>query len=321
MTDTSSGHVRRTFPPPKSISAEAQAALADFVHTPVAYPDLHDRNAWRAFIRQHNELYRSVFATRYKDAPPVSRDRIAGVPVARVAGSTPSGPDDGRIYLDIHGGGLIYFGGEYMDWIVQMTASSVQMPLVSVDYRMPPDHPFPAGLDDCVAVYRALVEERGADKIVVGGSSAGGNLALALMLRAKEEGLPLPAGLVLLSPEIDLTESGDSFQVLAGLDRLSSLAIVNQLYAAGMPLDHPHVSPLFGDFSGGFPPTFIQSGTRDLLLSNAVRLHRALRAVDADAELHIWEALPHGKFFDAPEDREIDREVRKFIQRCWRNRA
>lgn len=170
MADSLPVGEKRYFPPPASISPEARAALADFVHEPVVYPDLHDRAAWRSFIRQYNEIYRGIFEQRIKGHPPVKRDSIANVPVARVAYPTKPRTGDGRIYLDIHGGGLIYFGGHYMDWIVQMTAASVQMNLVSVDYRMPPDHPYPAGLDDCVAVYRALVEEHGADKIIVGGA-------------------------------------------------------------------------------------------------------------------------------------------------------
>jgi epsilon-lactone hydrolase len=305
------------FPPPSSISPQAQAALLSVRTVETTYPALHDRAAWLEAIRNYNQLYSSLFEERVKDLPPVKREVVAGTSVIRIDYDSQSSENRDRVFLDIHGGGLIYFGGQYMDWLARMSAASVKMNVISVDYRMPPEHPFPAGLDDCLSVYRTLVNERGAENIIVGGSSAGGNLALALMLRLKEEGLPLPAGLVLLSPEIDLTESGDSFQVLAGLDRITSMAVVNKLYAAGVPLDHPHVSPLFGDFSGGFPKTFIQAGTRDLLLSNAVRLHRALRRVNADAELHLWEAMPHGKFFDAPEDDEVDEEVRKFIKGCW----
>src|SRR3546814_2342198 len=109
------------------------------------------------------------------------------------------------------------------DWSSDVCSSDlmalrVGMPVVSVDYRMPPDHPFPAGLDDCVAVYRALLTEYGADAIVIGGSSAGGNLAAATILKARDEGLSLPAGAVLLSPEVDLTEGGDSFSTNLGID-------------------------------------------------------------------------------------------------------
>jgi acetyl esterase/lipase len=139
------------------------------------------------------------------------------------------------------------------------------------------------------------------------------------MARAKDEGLPMPAGLVLLTPEVDLTESGDSFTTNLGLDNIlgSRLMPANLLYAAGHDLSHPYLSPLFADVSG-FPPTFIQAGTRDLFLSNAVRMHRTLRAAGVDAELHVFEAMPHGGFGGAPEDIEMRQEIRRFLDRVRR---
>jgi acetyl esterase/lipase len=184
---------------------------------------------------------------------------------------------------------------------------------------MPPDHPYPAGLDDCIAFYRALLREHDPAEIVVGGASAGGNLAAALILKARDEGLPLPAGAVLITPEVDLTESGDSFQTNIGIDRTlrQSLMPANLLYADGRDLTDPCISPLFGDFTKGFPPTILTAGTRDLFLSNAVRMHRALRSAGIPAELHVVEALSHGFFGGAPEDRAIDREVRAFCDARW----
>ena len=137
------------------------------------------------------------------------------------------------------------------------------------------------------------------------------------MLRARDEGLAMPAGLVLLSPEVDLTESGDSFQTLLGVDTLlrRSLSDTINLYAAGHDLTDPYLSPIFGDLRG-FPPTFLQAGTRDLFLSNAVRMHRRLRAAEVRAELHVFEAMPHGGFNLAnptPEDLELAVEVRRFL--------
>ena len=156
----------------------------------------------------------------------------------------------------------------------------------------------------CIA---ASLRDHSPDTIIVGGSSAGGNLAAALIVRARDEGLPLPRAAVLLSPELDLTESGDSFQANMGVDSVlvRSLMPANRLYAGGHDLAHPYVSPLFADFTKGFPPTFVQAGTRDLFLSNAVRMHRKLLAAGVAAELHVFEAMPHGGFFGAPEDAEL----------------
>jgi acetyl esterase/lipase len=190
---------------------------------------------------------------------------------------------------------------------------------VAVDYRMPPDHPYPAPLDDCVAIYRALLRGHRPEEIIVGGGSAGGNLAAALILRARDEGLPLPAAAVLVTPELDLTESGDTFRTNMGVDNVltRSLMPANLLYAAGHDLSHPYLSPLFGDFTKGFPPTVVSAGTRDLFLSNAVRMHRALRAAGVESELHVVEAAPHGGFFGAPEDAELERDLRRFVDAHW----
>jgi acetyl esterase/lipase len=201
-----------------------------------------------------------------------------------------------------------------------IAAQRMQAQTWAVDYRMPPDHLYPVPLEDCVAVYRAMVAEHGPENIVVGGESAGGNLAPALVLRARDEGLPLPAGLVLISPELDLTESGDSFQANLGVDSVlpGSLMDVNLLYAGGHDLADPYLSPLYGDFAKGWCPTILTAGTRDLFLSNAVRMHRALRRAGIEAYLHVKEAAPHSGFFGfAPEDAEIDDEIRAFARTRW----
>ena len=224
------------------------------------------------------------------------------------------------IYLDIHGGALIAGAGEACRLMGSAGAMTTGMIHWAVDYRMPPLHPYPTSLDDCLAVYRALLDERPPEDVFVGGGSAGGNLAAALMVRAKEEGLPPPAGLVLLSPEVDLTESGDTFTTNLGIDHVLGLLMqTNLLYANGHDLADPHLSPLFADVTG-FPPTFLQAGTRDLFLSNTVRMHRKLRGAGVDAELHVWEAMPHGGFGGAPEDIEVRVELRRFLDRLRRDR-
>jgi acetyl esterase/lipase len=227
----------------------------------------------------------------------------------------PDGAESG-IYLDIHGGGLVIGGGELCARMSLPGALRRNMITWSADYRMPPRHPYPASLDDCMTVYRRVLEERDPADVIVGGSSAGGNLAAALLLRAGDEGLPMPAAVVLMTPEVDLTESGDTFTTNLGIDNVLGLLMqTNLLYANGEDLAHPYLSPLFGDVSG-FPPTFLQTGTRDLFLSNTVRFHRKLRAAEVEAELHVWEAMPHGGFGGrSPEDADMAAEVGRFIQR------
>jgi acetyl esterase/lipase len=225
-----------------------------------------------------------------------------------------SDPESRSVILDLHGGGLIMCGGELCLMMGISFAYRVRQRVWSVDYRMPPDHPYPAALEDCMSAYRALLRERSPSEVIVSGGSAGGNLAAALMLRARDEGLPLPAGLILGTPEIDLTESGDSFRTNEGIDPgLHSLMPVNLLYADGEDLRHPYLSPLFGDLSG-FPPTILTTGTRDLYLSNTVRMHRKLRAANVSAELHVTEAGPHTGFPGSVEGEAIDEEVRRFVR-------
>ena len=124
----------------------------------------------------------------------------------------------------------------------------------------------------------------------------------------------MPSCLVLLSPEADLTESGDSFETNLGVDTILTSRLTDSiaLYAGDHDLTEPLLSPLFGDLSD-FPPTFLQTGTRDLFLSNTVRMHRALRRAGIAAELHVFEAMPHGGFHGAPEDQELAREMRRFM--------
>jgi acetyl esterase/lipase len=157
----------------------------------------------------------------------------------------------------------------------------------------------------------------------VGGGSAGGNLAAALILRARDQGLPLPAAAILLTPAVDFTHSGDTFETNFGVDTvITTRGGGSEIYARGHDVTDPYLSPIFGDYSKGFPPTLLASGTRDLLLSNTVRLHRKLRAAGVIADLHVLEAAPHGFFLGGtPEDDDLHNEIRQFIDAHCPNQA
>lgn len=308
----------REIAPPTALSAGAKAYLIP-QPTPGAYPPLKEKDAWRAYVAAADEGVLPFLQQMSAQVSAHVVERDTGG--ARVFDITPAGmeADNRGVILEMHGGGLILCGGELCRIMGVGLAARLQQRVWAVDYRMPPDHPYPAGLDDCVAAYRALLRERSPQEILISGGSAGGNLAAALVLRARDSGLPLPAAVLLNTPEVDLTESGDSFQTNLGIDPgLRSLMPVNLLYAAGHDLSHPYLSPLFGDFTRGFPPTLLTTGTRDLYLSNTVRMHRALRAADVPAELHVLEAGPHTGFPGAPEADEIGQEVRRFVGDVWR---
>ena len=309
----------RDIPPPATISDKARVALSDGALGPApGWPPADDLAAWRDAIAQSGAMWEEAAAAVLAASPCTVDTRTVGGVTCHVA--KPPGAA-GPLYLFIHGGAFVFGAGAYARAQAALQADRLGLTTVSVDYRTPPDHPFPAAPQDCLAVYRAVIQTHDPASIVIGGSSAGGNLAAALVLMIREQGLPAPAGLVLLTPEVDLTEAGDSFRTNALLDVTlkGSLENCNALYAAGHDLTDPLLSPLYGDLAG-FPPTLIQTGTRDILLSNSVLMHRKLRKAGVEAELHVWEAMPHGGFGpfgsgDAPENAEIDDEVRRFIAR------
>ena len=240
--------------------------------------------------------------------------------------TTPDGvpPDDRRVDLDFHGGGFIQDGGAIACSRTVDTAKNLGVRVWSVDYRMPPDHPFPTGVEDGVTAYRRLLGERRSEEIILGGASAGANLAATTILKARDDGLPLPAACVMISPCSDLTQSGDTWNTNEGVDTVlrGSYTPCLPLYAGGHDPRNPYISPVYADLTEGFPPTILSSGTRDKLLSDTVRFHRALRAAGIETELHVFEAFGHAGFLGmAPEDAERDRENHRFVHEHWARAA
>jgi acetyl esterase/lipase len=324
MTDAAEGTTiaARTLPLPRSISPEAQAVLRRLigedgvpVNSKYALPDPADTDAWLALKAATAAHYAAMAETIRASLRSELETVTIGDTTVHVA--TPAvGTVENAALIDLHGGAFVFGGGEACAIGARMQADQHGILCYGIDYRMPPEHPYPAALDDCLATYRHALARHIPSKIIIMGRSAGGNLAAAMLLRARDEGLPMPAALILLSPEADLTESGDSFEVNQMVDLVlpGSLIEANRLYAAQADLRHPYLSPLFGNLEG-FPPTFLQTGTRDLFLSNTVRMHRALRSAGVAAQLHVFEAMPHGGFMgQAPEDRELLEEIRRFIR-------
>jgi epsilon-lactone hydrolase len=312
----------REIPPPTTISEAARAALAAGAATPpVARPAPDDLAGWRRAVKESEAMWAPIAESMLSQARCKVDSRTIGQ--ATVYLCTPDAlepPWRDRAYLYIHGGAFVFGGGRFAAAFGAAEADRLGLTTLSVDYRMPPEHPFPAAPEDCLAVYRELLRSYDPRRIAIGGSSAGGNLAAAVTLMIRDHGLALPGGLVLLTPEVDLTEAGDTFRTneLIDVTLKRGLPECNALYAAGHDLEDPYLSPLYADFTRGYPATLIQSGTRDLFLSNSVRMHRQLRRAGVAAELHVWEAMPHGGFGfgTVPENAEIGTEVRLFIDRC-----
>ena len=247
---------------------------------------------------------------------------VAGVKAFLVTPRTIPDKNRDRLVVALHGGGYVFFPGEAGAGEGVMMAGFGGFRVLAVDYRMPPDFPFPAALDDAVAVWKEVVKTTKPANVALIGSSAGGGLVLATVLRLKDEGLPLPGALAAGTPWSDLGKTGDSYFANAWADNVlvaygGVLEGMSQLYAGGRSLKTPWLSPIYGDFSG-FPPTILTTGTRDLFLSNTVRAHRALKRAGAVADLEVYEGESHAQFLagpSVPESREAFADIAAFFDR------
>jgi acetyl esterase/lipase len=225
-----------------------------------------------------------------------------------------------RVFLHFHGGGYVLNPGDAGTREATYMAAFGHAKVISVDYRLAPENPYPAALDDGMAVYRELISTNRPERIGVFGTSAGGALTLALVLRAKAEGLPLPGAIAPGSPQSDMTKTGDSYMTLEFIDNFQVsydgwLKDALAVYTNGHDMTDPLLSPVYGDLSG-FPPAILTSGTRDLFLSNTVRVHRKMREAGVIAELQVFEGLSHNEYAmvpNAPETKEAFVEIARFF--------
>jgi monoterpene epsilon-lactone hydrolase len=226
-----------------------------------------------------------------------------------------------RVLFYLHGGGYISGSAKSARPITATLARNFGVRAFSLDYRCAPEHRFPAGLDDAVAGYRWLLSNGiEPQNICVAGDSAGGGMTLALALRLRDAGEPLPASLVCLSPWTDMTGSGDSIIANSQRDPMFVAEDI-QRYAAVYLGDHspndPLASPLFADLRG-LPPILIQVGRNEVLLDDAVELHERVAAVGGRSELNIYAHVPHGWHYGSPfvpETRRALREIADFVQK------
>jgi len=226
----------------------------------------------------------------------VTESKLGGRPVLEVRSSEHESGARGLI-LYIHGGGFISGSPCTALGLTAELVARTGFAAVSVDYRLAPEVPFPGGLEDCMAVYRAaLVAGASADEIVLVGDSAGGNLALSLGLMAKGEDLPLPAAIVAFSPSADMTRSGASMARREDRDPFftrGSLRQTTSMYLGGADPALPLASPaVTGDFSG-MPPLLLQVGTDEVLLDDAVRIAERARDAEVDVILDVVAGVPH----------------------------
>ena len=311
----------RTIPPPLGVSEVLRGMIASRPPAP-AIPPPTTREAWlevqrnwdaanaataRTFARKHDATYEPI--------------EVGGVPCFLVTPATIRERFEDRWLVHLHGGAFVLNGGEGCVTEAIWVASACQARVLSVDYRRPPVHPFPAAIDDAVAVWKAVIERQDAGATALFGSSAGGNLTLATTLELQRLGLPLPGALFAGTPVTDMEKIGDTWSTLVGLDPLGKydgfIRACLEAYVPSGDFSNPLVSPIRGDLAR-FPPTILISGTRDLLLSDTVRMHRAMRAAGVNAQLHVYEGQSHGDYLagdlvDAPESADAQEELFRFF--------
>jgi len=255
----------------------------------------------------------------FKPAPDVTRTPVNadGVPAEWI--STPNASSEATVYY-LHGGGYAIGSINTHAELVSRISRASGARALSVDYRLAPENPFPAGLDDAVTGYRWLLKQ-GVDPktVVIAGDSAGGGLSLATLLALRDAGDPLPAAAVLLSPWTDLTGGGESRVTRRDADPMINPdleAVGAKSYAGANELTNPLISPLLGDFAG-LPPMLIQVGDAEVLLSDSTRLAERAAAAGVDAEIEVFDEMIHVfQFFGAmlPEAQPAVDKIGAFVK-------
>ena len=203
--------------------------------------------------------------------------------------------DTRRLIIYYHGGGFLFGSSRSHRVITSHLAMASGSSVLSVDYRLAPEYPAPTAHDDCFDVYRwALAQGFEASAIALAGDSAGGNLSLSTALRARDEGLPLPGCIVMMSPALDLAGDGESHTTLQHAPLLTKelIDLFNGAYVQGGDLRSPSVTPLYSDLSG-MPPTLIHVGSNELLVDDSVTVAKRLEQAACPVELKVWQDMVH----------------------------
>lgn len=313
----------RSIPVPSDVSSELKKAIEADITMPWTSKPANSEE-WKQLVEKfaaaNEDTISGLLKTLEIKCEPSS---IGGVPVFIL--EPPVIPEGNRekVLIFFHGGGYVFNPGKSGLGEGIYMAAIAKFRVIPVDYRMAPDFPYPAALEDAMKVYKEVLTSYPAKNIGVFGSSTGGAMTLALCLLAKQEKLPMPGAIAPGTPWSDLSKTGDTYftndhvdNVLVSYDGL--LDSMAKLYANGHDLKEPLLSPVYGDMKG-FPPALLVTGTRDLFLSNTVRAHRKLREADVPADLLVIEGLSHWQYIllppDAPETLYYFNEAAKFFKK------
>lgn len=303
----------RRFAAPPTVSPEMAAAVNAKAGA-LWYGEPKSAEEWDAIQKGFEEAGgKRAVALAGKLGVTITEEKIAGVTVRVLTPKTIDEDKKDKVIYYIHGGGYIFGGGVAGTTEGTLMAALNHYKVVAVDYRLAPQHPYPAAIDDAFAVYKELVKEYGARNIAVLGTSTGGAMTLILALQCIEGGVPVPAALISGTPWSDIDKIGDSYATNDGVDNV--LGTYDHLvkasayaYAGGEDFKEPLVSPVYAkdEELAKFPPTLLVSGTRDLFLSNTARMHKRLLMNGAQAELIVYEALSHAQYYLVPDAPETD---------------
>jgi len=268
-------------------------------------------------VRKNFESFTRIFP---REASDTKTDWINAGGVAALRVTRPESRDQHHVFY-LHGGGYIAGSvSHYRDFLWRI-ATATRSHVLGVDYRLAPEHPFPAAVDDAITAYRwLLADDTDPRHIVMMGDSAGGGLVLAAMLRLRDEGIALPAAAVMLSPWTDLAMSGESFKFNAHSDPMLNAELVRyaaESYLAGADPRNPYASPLYGDPTG-LPRSLIQVGSDEIQLDDSVRMADKMRAAGCRVDLQIWPRMPHvWQLFASylPESKRAIEQIGAFVQR------
>ena len=311
----------KVIPVPTDVDPAAEALVAAPYRVPAWDANPATADDWRALIKKLADATTPGLAkAREMLGVTMEPTIIGGVKGFIFTPKTMPDAHRNQLIINVHGGGYVYGPGESGTAEAMLMSAYGGYKVIEFDYRMPPDAPYPAAMDDAMAVWKAALAMDDPSRMAIVGTSTGGGMTLAMILRAKAEGMPLPAAIAPGTPWADLTETGDSYKTNEWVDNVlvsygGYLTHAAQLYANGHDMRDPQLSPIYGDFHG-FPPAILTTGTRDLFLSNTVRTHRKLRQAGVPAALQVFEGFSHAQYlFDpvAPTTKEAFTEIAAFL--------
>src|SRR5262245_46793012 len=309
---------------PSTVSPEFQEylkTLPDPIHRPTA-PAPDDLEAWKLYHQnRERDLEPKVQRALKQYEPTVTERKLGGVPVLDIK---PKGrAESSKVLVYLHGGAYSLASAHSSLMKSALAADATGLRVIAVDYTVAPRAKWNQITDEVVAVVQALIKEGHSLKdIGMFGDSAGGGMAPGVVLKMRDQKLGMPAAVVLWSPWSDITETGDTYVTLKHAEPTYHYEKILQqsanAYADPKDQKNPYVSPVYGDYSKGFPPTLIQGGTKEIFLSNFVRHYQALDVAGQTVKLDLYEGMPHvfqGQLPEAPESRLALKKMREFLQR------